>query len=120
MRDKMRAEESIMSASYIRDTKSMAKALLDGEFRGPGDTIDAAASRLQVKFGVPATVIKRLRHREVKDMLLSNFVALASAYKAATERMERAYEHERKMAVDPRILRLADLVVGSTNQEEDQ
>lgn len=112
MRNKNDDREDKMSVAYINDAKGMAKTLLSREFRGPGDTIEAAAHRIQNKLGVPATVILRLRHREVKDMLMSNFMMLASAYKAASERIDRAYEHEREIAIDPKILRLADFVAG--------
>lgn len=101
-----------MSVAYINDAKGMAKTLLSREYRGPGDTIEAAAHRIQNKLGVPATVILRLRHREVKDMLMSNFMMLATAYKAASDRIEKAYEHEREVAIDPKILRLADFIAG--------
>lgn len=101
-----------MSVEYISTAKGMADFLLTREHRGPGDTIEAAAYRLQRKFGVPVTVLMRLRHREVKDMLMSNFMALAGAYQAASEKIEKAYEHEREVAIDPKILRLADFVAG--------
>jgi hypothetical protein len=118
LRDKNNDREDKMSVAYINDAKGMAKTLLSREFRGPGDTIEAAAHRIQMKFGVPASVILRLRHREVKDMLMSNFMALASAYRAASERLDRAFEHEREVAIDPKILRLADFVAGKKNREE--
>ena len=118
MRDKVTEEETSMDAAYIATARGMADYLLTKEHRGPGDTIDAAAYRLQTRFGVPSSLLMRLRHREVKDMLLSNFIALATAYQRATERMERAYAEEKKMAVDTRILRLADFVAGQETQEE--
>ncbi len=105
-----------MSVAYISEAKGMANFLLSREHKGPGDTIEAAASRVQRKFGVPSSVLLRLRHREVKDMLMSNFLALAGAYKAAKSKMERAYEHEREVAVDPKILWLADLVAGKKDE----
>lgn len=101
-----------MSTAYISEAKGMADFLLAREHRGPGDTIEAAAHRVQNKFGVPSALLMRLRHREVKDMLLSNFASLATAYRRASEKIDRAYEHEREMAVDPKILRLADFVSG--------
>jgi hypothetical protein len=101
-----------MSAEYISTAKGMADFLLTREHRGPGDTIEAAAYRLQTKFGVPVTVLMRLRHREVKDMLMSNFMALAGAYSKVSQKIEDAYEREREVAIDPKILRLADFVAG--------
>jgi len=113
MRDKISDRESkAMSTAYISSAKGMAQFLLAKEHRGPGDTIEAAASRLQRKLKVPSSILMRLRHREVKDMLMSNFIALAAAYSKACDRMDEAYEKERKLAVDPEVLRLAALVAG--------
>lgn len=113
MRDKISDKESkTMSTAYISSAKGMAEFLLAKEHRGPGDTIEAAAARLQRKLKVPSSILMRLRHREVKDMLMSNFFALANAYSKACEKMDNAYEKERKVAVDPNILRLAALVAG--------
>ena len=96
----------------IADAKQMAGWLLAREHRGPGDTIDAAAYRLQTKYGVPSALLMRLRHREVKDMLLSNFVALANAYREATRRAERAYQHEREISSHPTLVRYTDALAG--------
>lgn len=116
MRDKSYGKESKMGVAYINEAKNMAAFLLRREHRGPGDTIEAAAHRVQTKHGVPAKILMRLRHREVKDMLMSNFMVLVGAYKSACERMEKAYEQERTKAVDPRILWLADLVAGTKSE----
>ena len=90
----------------------MARFLLKREHRGPGDTIEAASHRLQTKFKVPASIIMRLWNRPVKDMLLSNFMSLATAYIKASARVEKAYEHEKALAVNPTILRLAAALAG--------
>lgn len=119
MRDKTPSrDDRKMSAEYISTAKGMADFLLTREHRGPGDTIEAAAYRLQNKFGVPVTVLMRLRHREVKDMLLSNFMALAGAYSKVSQKIEDAYEREREVAIDPKILWLADFVAGKKTQAE--
>ncbi|QIG76682.1 hypothetical protein EVC28_058 [Rhizobium phage RHph_I1_23] len=117
MRDKNQSrEDKKMSAEYISTAKGMADFLLTREHRGPGDTIEAAAYRLQTRFGVPVTVLMRLRHREVKDMLMSNFMALADAYQKVSQKIDNAYEHEREVAIDPKILRLADFVAGKKTE----
>lgn len=103
-----------MSVAYVNEAKGMAEFLLNKEFRGPGDTIEAASHRAEVKYRVPASFLLRLRNRTVKDMLVSNFMALATAYVKATEAVDRAYDHEKSLAVNPTILRLADLVAGAS------
>lgn len=109
-------ENRKMSMAYVDDAKGMAGFLLAREHRGPGDTIEAASYRVQTKYGVPATFLLRLRHREVKDILMSNFMTLALAYKSASEKIEKAYEREREVAVDPKILRFADFISGKKDE----
>jgi hypothetical protein len=105
-----------MSVAYVNEAKGMAEYLLSREFRGPGDTIEAASHRAEIKYRVPASFLLRLRNRTVKDMLVSNFMALAAGYIKATEAVDRAYEHEKSLAVNPAILRLASLVAGSESE----
>ena len=102
----------------------MNRKLLASEFRGPGDTLEAAAYRNQAKYGLPAPTSLRLWNREVTDMLLSSFAPVFGAYLSwkdkankAADRMEHAYEEERNSAVDPRLLRLADALAGKETQE---
>ena len=121
MGDKSQSRDGKMSDAYINTAKGMAEFLLSREHRGPGDTIEAAAHRLQTRFGVPVATLMRLRHREVKDMLMSSFFPLAAAYAAyqgACTKMDEAYEAKRANQVDPKILRLADFVAGRKAQEE--
>ena len=112
MRDRFNETENTMSVAYITEAKTMARFLLKREHRGPGDTIEAASHRLQTKFKVPASIIMRLWNRPVKDMLLSNFMSLATAYIKANARVEKAYEHEKALSVNPTILRLAAALAG--------
>lgn len=116
MRNKICSKGIKMTTACISTAKGMASYLLAREHRGPGDTIEAAAHRIQTRFGVPVALLMRLRHREVKDMLASNFFALASAFNEAVERAERrvdeAYEHEKALAIDPEIVRIAAALAG--------
>jgi hypothetical protein len=116
MSDKSHVRESKMSVAYVKEAKGMADYLLSREHRGLGDTIEAAAYRTEAKYRVPASFLLRLRNRPVNDMLVSNFMALAAGYRKATQAVDRAYEHEKSLAVNPTILRLAALVAG----EEDE
>lgn len=113
-----------MSSDSITMAKEMSTFLLAKEFRGPGDTIEAAAYRLQSRYGIPVATTVRLRKTEVKDMFLSSFFPILNAYlavkskmEAAAERMEQKYEEQRDSAVDPRILRLSDFVAGRRKEE---
>jgi hypothetical protein len=125
MRDRFNETENTMSVAYITGAKTMARFLLKREHRGPGDTIEAASHRLQTKFKVPASIIMRLWNRPVNDMLLSNFVALAVAYMkakyaTASEKIEKAYEDEKALAVNPTILRLAAALAGEEVGDDEE
>lgn len=94
--------------------KTMAGALLEKEFRGPGDTLECAAHRLQSKYGVDATVTLQGWRRDISDMKASRWIALFIAYHAAgLAKLETAYADERSLHADASPLtRLADFVVG--------
>ena len=99
MRDKTSVGGVKMSvADGIAEARHMSDFLLSKEFRGPGDTIEAAAYRAEKRWGVPATIIQRLRHRDVSDMLMSNWWRLKAAYDAACVHQERMLRHELELA----------------------
>lgn len=70
------------TALMIDEARRMSTEMLKAEFRGPGDTLEAAAYRLQAKRGVPASTTLRLWNREVTDMLVSSFAPVLNAYLA--------------------------------------
>ncbi len=118
MSDKGRDEVSSMSVAYITEAKEMADGILRHVHRGPGDTVDAAMHRAERMYGAPAKWLHRLRYRDLKDMPVSAFAAIAHAYRAATEASERAYEAERKLADarNSKVLWLADFVAGQESK----
>lgn len=98
------------------EAKRMSKELLHKEHRGPGDTIEAAAYRLQTKHGVDASVILQGWQREPRDWLVSRWMSLFQAHcEAFGSRASQAYE-EKRNEVDlerhPVLVRLADFVSG--------
>lgn len=121
MRDRKSVEGSKMfvtgynSPEFVGVTaREMATALLHKEFRGPGDTIDAAAFRLQTKHGVDAEIVLQGWRREIKDMKASRWIALFHAfYAAGLAKAESKYEEERKRhEPNSALVRLADFVAG--------
>lgn len=100
MRDRRRGAGGTIDATdvAIEDAKRWSDHLLGQAFRGPGDTIERASFEVEQKWGVPASIIQRLRHRDVRDMLLSNWLALQRAYHAACEATERAADHQKHLA----------------------
>jgi hypothetical protein len=84
-----------MERITVNSAQEMARYLVNSELRGWGDTQEAATHRLSVKYRVKPSLVRRLVYGEVKDMLLSNFAAIASAYQAACSKVEANIEHEK-------------------------
>ena len=100
MRDKSRVGGNKMSVvdGTIADARRMSNFMLQKKFRGIGDTIERAAYEAEQTWGAPASIMLRLRHRDVSDMLLSNWLRLKAAYDAACETTERQAQHQQTLA----------------------
>lgn len=98
----------------------MATDLLHKEFRGPSDTIEAAAHRIQETYGADANTIMQGWNREPRGMLTHRWLPLFYAWMAAGfAAADAAYDEERKHHNDASALvRLADLVAGKKAQKE--
>lgn len=122
MRNKVKSikgKNFVMNDITVEKAAYMARQLVNGEHKGWGDTTEAALHRLSIKYGVKPSVVTRLLYRKVDDMLLSNFVAIASAYQAACSKAENAYQQERDThEINPVMARFADQVSGAEIQEE--
>lgn len=125
MRNRKLVEDNNMFVTGINDpafvgvsAKEMASKLLNKEFRGPSDTIDAAAYRLQQRYGVDAEIVLQGRRRDIKEMKASRWLALFQAYWAAgLTKVDDLYEAERELHADNSpIVGLADFVAGKKNK----
>lgn len=122
MRDKKHALGSKMSVASIRDpqfvglsAREMSKRLLRKEHLGPGDTIEAAAGRLQTKYGIDPDIVLQGWRRDIREMKASRWLWLFHAYCAAgLLKLEAAYDEARDevASTDPSIARLADYLAG--------
>lgn len=118
----LRSEQEIMTDSAIVDEASRwADALVQSEYRGPGDTIEAAMYRKEQKTGVSFQTFWALRYRKPKDMLASVFFRLKAAYDHECARQEARLQHELEMlrkvrgdAPDTPAIRAAEALVGET------
>ena len=119
-------EKSVMYDTKLKfeltpdSARSMADALLAQEFKGRGDTFESAFFRLQTKYGVSASLMDRLtsKCREINDMKLSSFAAIANAYQAACSKVEANIEHERATHEHYEIATgMADFVAGKKEEE---
>lgn len=81
----------------VEDAVKWAEELQRMEFRGLGDTREAARSRLSIRIGIPESYLKRLRHKvaEITDVPASVYLRLLLAYEQACVSTERAAEHVR-------------------------
>ena len=113
--------DKTMCIEYVSLSQKMANDLLNSEFKGAGDTIEAAAYRVQTKWHAPASILLRLRHRaaQMRDMKVSSWFAIFEAYQRACAKAERKYEIARaSYEMDPALVRLADLVAGQKEKDK--
>lgn len=78
----------------VEQARGWANKLIAAHHRGPGDTVDAAIHRAAVKHGLDPKALWRLRYRTPKDMLLSTWTRIKTAYEAECERQEAKLRHE--------------------------
>lgn len=128
MRDKSSDRDDKMFVARIDDpvwlgqeAKRMGTKLLEHEKKSLGDTVEAAAYRLQVKHGVPASVILQCWNREPREMKVSRWMAVFAAYWSVFEAAgTTAYEEERKHHDgNSPLVRLADFVAGRESARRD-
>ena len=102
-----------------REARRMSRELLEKEKRPIGDTIEAAAHRLQTKYGVDASIILQGHQREPREMMVSRWMSLFQAHYAAfAARADQAYEDKRNATTaHPALVRLADFVAGRATDE---
>lgn len=92
------AQGTKMSDAYISQAQGWADFLVRQEFRGPGDTLEAAMARCERKHRVARSVLWSLRYRRPKDMFVSVYMALRGAYEAELARLDQRLEEELRKA----------------------
>jgi hypothetical protein len=116
----MRASRAITPEWLGAEAKRMGCALLRKEHRGPGDTIEAAASRLAVRNGIPTSILMQAWNRPPREMKVSRWMQLFAVYWDEIEsRAEQRYDDRRAQTAQthPSLVRLADLVAGRDNPD---
>lgn len=86
-------QEQQMS-EYVADASRWAGALLQREHRGPGDTLDAAMWRAEQKWGIDHNTFWSLRYRPPRDIVVSVYMRLKSAYEHEIQKQEARLQHE--------------------------
>jgi hypothetical protein len=96
---------------YVERAAAWAKELTAYESRGPGDT-ENAWRRLEDRYGIPARTFWSLRYRPPKEIFVSLFVRIHTAYRQEQERQARKIEHE--LAITKAITGPDDIAVVAT------
>jgi hypothetical protein len=92
------------TAEYSQDAlevaRQMAVAILDREYRGVGDTLDAAMHRVEARHGIKRNLLKRLRYRgEKSDIWAGEYLHVKSVYEQQTVRDASRQQHESRVAM---------------------
>lgn len=130
MRDKNSDRGGKMHVARIDDpiwlgeqARQMSVELLEKEKRPIGDTIEAAAHRLQTRHSVPvAPVILQCWNRPPREMKVSRWMTVFYVHwREFGARAEAAYEEKRNVTTaHPALVRLADLVAGRPAQPDER
>ena len=81
----------------VSEACEWAKVIVRRESQGNGDH-DNAIRRLCNRYeGLTPSMFNNLLYRPPKDMLVSKYLSLRSAYLSECERQERALRHEREI-----------------------
>lgn len=91
-------QEQVVSETYVADARHWANALVTREFRGPGDTIDAAMWRAEQKWGIERSTFWSLRYRPPQEIFVSVYMRLRQAYDTEVARQEARLQHELALA----------------------
>lgn len=116
-------DRKIMSDVFVNNAQEWANELVRRESRGPGD-YENAMRRLESRYGIPWQTLWRLRHGRLKDVYVSIYVRLQSAYQAECERQMRLLAHEITVAkakglADTPAYRAAEALVAEDEKEID-
>lgn len=93
MRKDRLQDVGMTDAAFVDEATGWARRLTQVEARGPGD-MENAWRRLEHKHGIPWRTFWSLRYRPPRDLSISIYHRLRSAYEAECERQIRRLEHE--------------------------
>jgi len=100
---------------YVSNATSWANDMVRGVSRGRGDD-ENAMRQLESDYGIPYSVLWRLRQGRVKDISVRIYVRLQSAYLAECERQMRKIKdgaeraRQAGLSVEPLVAQAEDLV----------
>lgn len=81
-------------AEAVDKAAKWAEALLALVHRGPGDNVETAMYRAELKYGVPAQTFWALRYRKPKSMGVAAWHYIKSVYEATCAAQEARIRHD--------------------------
>jgi hypothetical protein len=116
-----RAAKGGFMSAYVAEARHWAINMVRRESRGSGDrdrAMEAVARRCGG--GVTPSLIRSLHYRPPKNLLVTAYFAIASAYQAECEKQRKLLEHEieitaAKVGVDSSAVGAARALVGETS-----
>ncbi len=82
-----------MSNADVDIARNMASELVQRESRGPGD-LENAMRRIEQKYGIPYSMLWRLRYRQPADILCGIYRRIQAAYRDQCARQITKLEHD--------------------------
>lgn len=80
MRSPRVCHETLHSSHFVDRARDWAHALEWSECQGPGGW-SAARARVEARYGIPASVLKDLRHRPPKQLSAHIYARIEAAYR---------------------------------------
>jgi hypothetical protein len=84
----MKRSTAEYAADAVEIARQMAVAIVNEEHRGVGDTLAAASFRIERRTGFPASMMKRIRVRQLTDVSAGTYLHLKDIYEQS--RLKRA------------------------------
>lgn len=117
-----RSDKSMESIAYLEQAASWSRDLTRMRARGPGDT-ENAMRMIEREYGVDYWLLWRLRYRlnSLKDIGVSAYMQLRSAYQAECQRQVMKLRHEIAITeqiagADSAAVRAAEAVLDASHE----
>lgn len=94
-----RAAAEARAAAVVK-SREMAVAIINAEFIGAGDTTEACRLRIQRRTGLPASLLKRLFYKDMRDIRAGEYLHLSAVYDEMITRRQRG---ENVVPMEPSI-----------------
>lgn len=108
-----RGEQTMAATVAVKEASEWARTLIQRETRGFGDHDNAIRRLCHRHDGLTPSLLSNLLYRPPKDLMVSKYIALQTAFINECDRHERAIRHEREIAATKSLAAKAFVGVGS-------